>query len=143
MNYRNPKPEDANQIAEIVHEVMNEKYEEFDFETNLQQTKYRIKECVSKYSFVAEEDKKIKGFLFSNLIDDWYGKWINITFMGVRKSDRGKGIGTKLLELAVNSIKKDKFEKIELTVLLDNEPAIDLYKKLNFKKVKYLMRNIL
>ena len=143
MNYRNPRVGDAEQIAKIVHEVMNEKYEKFDFETNLQQTKHRIKECVTKYSFVAEENSEIKGFLFANLVDAWYGTYINVTMMGVTKSARGKGIGTKLLELAVNSVKKGGFEKIELTVLLDNNPAINVYEKLGFKKTKYLMRKFL
>ncbi len=46
---------------------------------------------------------------------------------------RGKGIGRKLMQAAIDDAKRYGFEVIELTVFQSNFAAIELYEKLGFK----------
>jgi len=48
---------------------------------------------------------------------------------------RGLGLGTQLIGALLDSVKKEGFKKISLSVDRRN-PAINLYKRLNFKEVK-------
>ena len=53
--------------------------------------------------------------------------------MGLVKSHRGQGLGTKLLSSALAKAKEFGLEKVELTVYTTNTAAIALYKKLGFE----------
>jgi RimJ/RimL family protein N-acetyltransferase len=55
--------------------------------------------------------------------------------MGLIKPFRGQGLGTQLLERALNHAKRNGLEKVELTVCAGNNSAIHLYKKLGFIEV--------
>ena len=96
--------------------------------------------------FVAIEEDKIKGFL---LIQEQetppytcmvFHKYAYITDLIVNTEDRGKGIGTMLLNFAKEWARKRNLDYIELGVLNNNDRAIKLYKKENFKKTMYIMR---
>ncbi len=58
--------------------------------------------------------------------------------MGVLKAYRGRGLGTKLLESALEHAKISGLEKVELTVSVANPAAIALYKKFGFKEYGYI-----
>lgn len=58
--------------------------------------------------------------------------------MGLVKSHRGQGLGTRLLQSAIDHAKKIGLEKIELSVYADNAAAIALYKKLGFQQMGYV-----
>ncbi len=53
--------------------------------------------------------------------------------MGVLSEFRGLGIGTKLLNKAMEHAWNQKLTRLELEVFSDNEAAIQLYKKCDFK----------
>ena len=53
----------------------------------------------------------------------------------VKKSCRKRGVGEKLLETIITFSKENNYENINLEVSSENEPAINLYKKLGFKEV--------
>ena len=63
---------------------------------------------------------------------------------GVVKGFRGKGIGTKLVQRAIEDARKKGLLRIELEVFESNRPAIDLYTKFDFEcegrkpKARYL-----
>jgi RimJ/RimL family protein N-acetyltransferase len=52
--------------------------------------------------------------------------------MGIIPDYRNRGIGKRLLERALDAAKEKRLERIELSVLHDNEPAIALYKRMGF-----------
>ena len=52
--------------------------------------------------------------------------------MGVRKGYRGQGIGTALLEAALQMAEEKGLERVELDVFASNKVAISLYKKYGF-----------
>lgn len=58
-----------------------------------------------------------------------------ILSVAVNPSFQGKGIGKKLTEIGIESLKKRGADKIRLEVRPDNKPAVAVYEKLGFKKV--------
>lgn len=57
---------------------------------------------------------------------------VGVLGMGILKTYRGKGLGTQLLEKAVEHAKLNGIEKVELDVYESNLGAIALYEKLGF-----------
>lgn len=58
--------------------------------------------------------------------------------MGILTSHRRQGLGTQLLQAAIEHAKKIGLEKIELSVYSENLAAIALYKKVGFQKMGYI-----
>jgi GNAT superfamily N-acetyltransferase len=52
----------------------------------------------------------------------------------VEEEERGHGIGTKLIEQALELARKQDVDSVELNVNKDNIPAKKLYEKIGFKK---------
>lgn len=74
---------------------------------------------------------KIVGILeFNNLIDNY-----DIVYINVLQEYRRQKIATKLLQYLINDAKKNNVRNITLEVNINNKNAIDLYTKLEFKKV--------
>lgn len=53
--------------------------------------------------------------------------------MGLLPEHRGGGIGRRLLAGAIDAARRAGFERIELSVLSDNGPAIGLYRAMGFQ----------
>lgn len=58
----------------------------------------------------------------------------------IKKVYRKHGYGKKLLEESIKVFKKNKIKKIGLTVSLENEEAIELYKKIGFE-IKEILKD--
>jgi len=86
------------------------------------------------YSYVAEIDGKIVGNLGFEVCKNARRRHVGSFGMGVMDTYQGNGVGSALLvtliDLADNWI---NIRRIELTVYVDNEPAIALYKKFGFE----------
>jgi len=57
-----------------------------------------------------------------------------------KKESRGKGYAKKILKKSEEYFKKNKIEKIELTVAPENKEAIDLYESLDYE-IRELQKN--
>ncbi|MGM0500993.1 MAG: GNAT family N-acetyltransferase [Bacillota bacterium] len=57
--------------------------------------------------------------------------------LAIDKEYQEQGLGSKLLEHSLKELKKQKINKVELTVEPDNDSAIELYKKFGFEKIAY------
>ncbi|MBQ3408037.1 MAG: ribosomal protein S18-alanine N-acetyltransferase [Clostridia bacterium] len=80
---------------------------------------------------VAKEQNKIVGFAgFLTIIDE-----ANIMNIVTKKDKRKLGIGTLLLENLIKQAKEKNLTSITLEVNEKNIPAINLYKKFQFKQV--------
>ena len=91
---------------------------------------FDIKETTNPFTkYIAYVDENILGYIEYN---DIY-ETIDIVNVFVKEGERRKGIGEKLLEFLISE-NKDK-KNITLEVNSQNEPAINLYKKLGFKQV--------
>lgn len=85
-----------------------------------------------RFEIVAELDGVVVGFCGLYILPQRrnHCAWF---FLGVRQSFQGGGIGTKLLQTAVAAADVlFGLGRLELTVYVDNETAISLYKKFGF-----------
>lgn len=146
-----PKLEDwerVNELARQVHKMhvkwrpdlfldVDEVIEQKDFELMIQ----------NKEIFVAKVDEKIVGYIMFNIKEKnsahmRYRKQLSIEAICVDEKNRGKGIGTSLLECVKMIGKEEGCTDMYLTVNEENKKAIQLYEKLGFKvgNIAYLMR---
>ena len=61
---------------------------------------------------------------------------LELTYIGVMPEQRGKGFGRELLNVFIEASHKAGYHFIELSVEVDNEPAIALYKRTGFQIVQ-------
>ncbi len=84
----------------------------------------------------AEQGNEIVAFLLAeDLIDSF-----NLLLIATKNEFKNKNIATKLMQKLEEIAKNKKIEKIWLEVRENNIPAINLYKKNDFKNI-YLRRN--
>jgi L-phenylalanine/L-methionine N-acetyltransferase len=98
------------------------------------------------YSLVAEVDGTIVGQIGLETMQNPRRKHVATIGMGVKDSYQNRGVGTKLLSSAMDLAENWlNISRIELTVYVDNDGAIALYKKHGFKiegeSIAYAFRN--
>ena len=86
--------------------------------------------------FKAVSEGEIVGFLIADDLIDSY----NLLLIAVKEEFKNQNIATKLIKKLENIAKNKNIEKIWLEVKENNFPAINLYKKNDFKNI-YLRRN--
>ncbi len=96
---------------------------------------------------IAEENSKIIGYLLYKL-DASYPfkvkeKWSYISDIYILPEYRRKGIGKALINYLEEILRKNGINKIRLLVWGENIPALEFYKKLDFKIVGYLLEKYL
>jgi GNAT superfamily N-acetyltransferase len=85
----------------------------------------------SVFKFFVAEDEYIKGIaIYYYRYSTWKGKSIYLEDLVVRESERGSGIGKKLLDAVVLEARATDSRQVSWQVLDWNEPAIGFYKKL-------------
>lgn len=90
----------------------------------------------NKLLFIKIVDKTDKILGFSISIENAKNEANLINFL-IREEEQNQGIGALLLKKTIDEIKgKKKFRSIVLNVKVDNDIAINLYKKFGFEIVK-------
>lgn len=85
---------------------------------------------------VAVIDEKVVGFIYgyvSDQQDSVVEKVAYASLLCVDKSNRKKGIGTKLMDEFTNLVKEKGAGYIKLNAFADNIPAVELYHKKGFE----------
>jgi len=89
---------------------------------------------------VAEFDGKIIGYImcrmeygFSQLKRLGLARKGHVVSVAVLEEHRGKGVGTKLMQLAQDEMKKKSANEVYLEVRVSNENAVQLYEELGYK----------
>ena len=104
--------------------------------TTIEEQTNEIKDMLSTDNqtiFIAEKDDQLIGYLTA------YGGRYNrnrhnaYIITGILQSFTSQGIGTKLFEELEGWAKKNKINRLELTVMAHNELAIALYTKMGFE----------
>lgn len=91
----------------------------------------------------AKVDEKIVGYIlygWENEALKLYHRRGTIFDLYVIKEYRGRGIGKKLLNTAIEDLKHHGIEIIQLTVINSNKRAIELYKKFGFEERLKILR---
>lgn len=118
-------------VLEDINEIENISIENFDdfWNINILRSELAKSDSNSTYFIVCCEND-ILGFVGTLKIFDE----IDIMNIAVRKDKRKLGIGSFLLSYLIDYCKSNKIQTITLEVNKNNEPAINLYKKYNFKQ---------
>ena len=105
--------------------------EEFDKFWNKEVLKSELDNPASSNIVALDENKNVVGYA---------GIWqpleeAHITNIVTKKDKRQNKIGTKMIEKLIDMAKERKLSDITLEVNINNLPAINLYKKYQFKEV--------
>jgi RimJ/RimL family protein N-acetyltransferase len=87
--------------------------------------------------FVAEDDGAVVGRLSLSRDPNPASRHVADLGLMVAASHRGKGIGTMLLDEAVQWSRRSEIRKLELHVFPWNEPALRLYESFGFEREGY------
>lgn len=124
-----------NMLKKLDSETKNMMYEPGERKTTVDEMKRKIRNIYDTNSLllVVEENENVIGFLsaergFANRI-----KHSAYIVVGILSDYRGKGIGTKLFEQLEKWAIENGITRLELTVMVHNDTAIRLYKKMGFK----------
>ena len=83
-------------------------------------------------AFVAEENNKIVGTaIFFEKYSTWKGKSIYLEDLVVKKTHRGKNIGTLLFNAVRKYAKENSAQRMDWQIYSFNKPALKFYKKHN------------
>lgn len=87
-----------------------------------------------------EENGDIKGFCAYAIVNNLWqeGQIAYIYAMVVDENCRGKGLGTALINEAVNTAKRQGMKRVELDSSFQRERAHKFYERLGFEKRAYL-----
>lgn len=84
------------------------------------------------HCLVMEEEKEVIGYvLYNSLYEN-----ADILALAIRKDRRGKGYGQKLLNYLLVNLKEKGIEQVFLEVRASNRPALKLYQKCGFNKLR-------
>ena len=112
-----------------IKENLKEDFDEFWNENVL---KNELENPASTYIVAKDEQNNIVGYAgIWQPIDE-----AHITNIVTKKDKRRNKIGTRMLEELIKIAKEKKLKDITLEVNVNNIPAINLYKKYNFKEVR-------
>lgn len=81
--------------------------------------------------FVAVEEEQVLGYIGSQSV---LGE-ADMMNLAVCQEARGKGIGIKLVNALIDSLRQNGVYRLTLEVRVSNNPAIKLYEKLGFQQI--------
>ncbi|NMP24314.1 GNAT family N-acetyltransferase [Sulfobacillus harzensis] len=92
--------------------------------------------------WVAEDQGQLVGFL--RLVGNRPRRLQHtaLVVMGIRQSYWGQGLGTRLMETAIDWAKEQGLSRLELTVVADNWRALALYLKMGFQVEGFRRRSL-
>jgi ribosomal protein S18 acetylase RimI-like enzyme len=131
MKFIEVKPEDKNYIEQIIE------IEKEAFGVSGGVDEWILKPII-RYGKVYVLLLKGEVIGISEYIRSFDGEEIFLYGFSVKKKYRKHGYGKKMLEESVKIFKENKIKRISLTVGLENQEAIELYKKLKFENKKLL-----
>lgn len=139
---RSALPEDAEKLKEHREATAAETHfmarypEDGDFDLGKMRSGIEgMRDSERDYLVTAFLDDEIVGDLGVTLVRP-YMKYLHRAYLGmsIRQKCTGMGLGSFMMEIALEQAKKNGFEQVELGVFSDNERAQGLYRKYGFKE---------
>ncbi len=138
--------EDCAKIAHIVTIAWNETYKGIvpdwfleELKTNEEERSNRMLinfDEANNHQYVLEIDNKVVGFVnFNKAEDEEFQNCGEIIALYILKEHKGQGLGKKLVDTAINELKKMGFDKMIIACLKGN-PSNEFYKHIGGKYVK-------
>jgi len=130
MRIRSAAKKDKKGISELYYELhLVEEKENKEKGLSVPIEKSKIKSVL----LVAEEDKKIAGFVWAYFIQYGFFKYGTIDELFVKKEFRRRGVGSTLLKKAIKKLQNFKAKIILVGTEKENKEAIKLYKDVGFE----------
>lgn len=140
MSVREIKISDTENLVHLIRQVEEESdymlMEAGERQITAEQQRTRIetmKNSENSTVFVVEKDHKLIGYLFAIGGTPRRTKHSVYIVIGILKDYRGQGIGTKLFKRLEEWAREKSLHRLELTVVIRNEPGVALYKKMGFE----------
>ncbi|TCD45660.1 GNAT family N-acetyltransferase [Streptococcus sp. X16XC17] len=138
--FEEAEPEDAQSIIEFMKDVAHETdaivLEEDDFPLNHQQMAVFLDDSLCRLDqlcFVAKMNGDIIGLINVRTARTYTLSHIGDVFIAVKKAYWGHGLGRILLEETVEWARRNQvLKRLELTVQVQNERAVNLYHSVDF-----------
>jgi len=137
LQMRMARPDDAAAVARIYNEGIEDR--RATFQTTLQSAADLEQQIagVGEYPFlVAESDGTVVGWAAVKRYSDFppYRPVVE-AMLYVARAERGRGIGTRLLEALVDEAESAGFTKLIGKIFTDNPPSIALVRRRGFREV--------
>lgn len=131
---RAASPEDAEQLHQLhTHPSVYPHLLQLPYST-VDAWKKRLQDIEKRHTLVAERPGEILGAISLKLYDIQRIKHRGYLGMAIKHTHQGQGIGSALMTAIIDLADQWlNLKRLELTVFTDNEAAIALYKKYNFK----------
>ena len=113
-----------------LEQMKNTLYSDFDNFWSYNVLKQELENDKTKY-IIAKEKNEVVGFAGISVIFDE----ATLNNIVVKKSCRGKGIGSEMLETLIDLFSDMNLKTFTLEVNVENTPAIKLYEKFGFKNL--------
>lgn len=144
---KSPTPDDAQKLLNHLKNVFNQSYQNMNHPKN-NWDNFPVEEeakiltdfasSSSKFMISAFHGEKIVGNLGCFGMGGEFLKFNARIGMGLEKEFHNVGLGTKILNYAIENAKQNKIHRLELTVRTFNEAGIALYEKVGFRRVGIL-----
>jgi RimJ/RimL family protein N-acetyltransferase len=141
MNVRHVTVDDAEELAHLILQVEKEAafmlFEAGERALTPEQQRNQIEAMMNEENstiLVAEADGKLVGYLVARGGRARRNKHTVYIVIGVLASYRGKGIGTMLFAELECWARTKGVHRLELTVVVNNQRAVSLYRKMGFEQ---------
>ena len=147
INLRSVKAEDAKDMLEHLIITHSEAYQNMNQTADAWKTMSIEKETeilkdfetsASKFMIVATFENKIIGGLGFMASPGQFHQKSGSLGMSIQKQFSNSGLGTQMMNLAINTARNMKFHRMELSVRTYNEAGIALYEKVGFERIGLL-----
>ncbi|MBN8209691.1 GNAT family N-acetyltransferase [Bacillus sp. NTK071] len=140
MELRHIKLEDAEAFVQLIKDVENDAqymlFEQEERNLSVEEQRERINKMQQDQQstiIVAEESGELIGYLIAYGGQAKRNSHSAYLIVGIKKDQRGKGVGTKLFQTLEEWALKNGKHRLELTVVTRNEAGLALYKKAGFE----------
>jgi len=148
--FREPRISDLKSSLEMINSLVDEKaYITVQKKLNLKEERIYLKQVLkemkegTRVDLVLDIDGKICGSARVSLLDKRIKGHVSELGISLIKDVRGRGLGEKLLRKIIEKAQKElKIRIITLYAYSKNKVAINLYKKVGFKKLGTIKKGI-
>lgn len=150
ITFREPRVSDVKSALEMINSLVEEKaYITVQKKLTLKEERAYFKNIFKdakkkmRVDLILDINGEVCGSAAIWLYDDGVRKHIGELGISLKKEARGKGLGEKLFKKIVEkAVKELKIKIVTLHVFSDNKIAINLYKKMGFKKFGTIINGI-
>lgn len=138
ITYRTLTDADFPQVYRATHDAFSDYAVPYQADEDRLRRMFQINGVRFEFSVGAFDGEKMVGFTI-NAIGDWNGRrTVYDSGTGVIPEYRRRGISREMFEFILPLLRENKIEQYLLEVIINNEPAVKLYRNLNFQITRRL-----